>query len=388
MAEGFGKILKAGTRVLFSLLGGVAGYQVAQIILRQGWWQGGSMSHIIAINLLFIGALSLIGFILSIYFVKGLVFIGTFSERQLQSTSWHDLVVSVIGLIVGLLVANLIALPFSGLPAVGSYIAVLLNLTLGYLGVRIFSRRRDEILNMWSSLGGLKGKLIFRGKKGRQPSSQNQQEDLFLEETRETPPKILDTSVIIDGRILDIAKVGFLEGPIVLPRFVLTELQSVADSTDPSKRSRGRRGFDVVSELQKLREIHVQVLEITLKDLGLEAVDEALIALAKQVGGKILTTDYNLNMRAQVEKVVVLNVNDLANSLKPVLLPGESLFVEILREGKEPNQGVGYLEDGTMIVVEDGQRHIGRKVEVFVTSLLQTSAGRMIFGRFVREAQR
>ncbi|NLI95600.1 MAG: TRAM domain-containing protein [Synergistaceae bacterium] len=387
MAEGFGRILKAGTRILFSLLGGVAGYQVAQILLRQGWWKGVSMSHIVAINLLFIGSLSLVGFILSIYFVKALVFIGTFSERQLQSTSWHDLSVSVIGLIVGLLVANLIALPFSGLPAVGSYIAVLLNLTLGYLGVRIFSRRRDEILNMWSSLGGLKGKLVFRGKKGKQAQSQGQ-EDLFLEENRETPPKILDTSVIIDGRILDIAKAGFLEGPIVLPRFVLTELQSVADSTDPIKRSRGRRGFDVVSELQKLKEVQVQVLEVTLKDLGLEAVDEALLALAKQAGGKILTTDYNLNMRAQVEKVVVLNVNDLSNSLKPVLLPGESLTVDILREGKEPNQGVGYLEDGTMIVVEDGQRHIGRRVEVFVTSLLQTSAGRMIFGRFVREVQR
>jgi len=387
MAEGFGRILKAGTRILFSLLGGVAGYQVAQILLRQGWWKGVSMSHIVAINLLFIGSLSLVGFILSIYFVKALVFIGTFSERQLQATSWHDLSVSVIGLIVGLLVANLIALPFSGLPAVGSYIAVLLNLTLGYLGVRIFSRRRDEILNMWSSLGGLKGKLVFRGKKGKQAQSQGQ-EDLFLEENRETPPKILDTSVIIDGRILDIAKAGFLEGPIVLPRFVLTELQSVADSTDPIKRSRGRRGFDVVSELQKLKEVQVQVLEVTLKDLGLEAVDEALLALAKQAGGKILTTDYNLNMRAQVEKVVVLNVNDLSNSLKPVLLPGESLTVDILREGKEPNQGVGYLEDGTMIVVEDGQRHIGRRVEVFVTSLLQTSAGRMIFGRFVREVQR
>ena len=144
----------------------------------------------------------------------------------------------------------------------------------------------------------------------------------------------------------------------------------------------------MVSELQKLKEFQVEVLEISLKDLGLEAVDEALLALAKQMGGKVLTTDYNLNMRAQVEKVQILNVNDLSNSLKPVLLPGESLTVDILREGKEPNQGVGYLEDGTMIVVEDGQRFIGRRVEVFVTSLLQTSAGRMIFGRLVKEVSR
>jgi uncharacterized protein YacL len=387
MAEGFGRIMKAGTRILFAMLGGVAGYQMAQFVLKQGWWPGVSMSHVIAVNLIFIGFLSLAGFILTSYFIRGLGFIGSFSERQLQSTSWHDIAISVVGLIVGLLVANLIALPFSGLPAVGSYIAVLLNLTLGYLGVRIFSRRRDEILSMWSSLGGLKSKLVFRGKKGKHPQPQ-QAEELYIEESRGTAPKILDTSVIIDGRILDIAKVGFLDGPIALPRFVLTELQSVADSTDPIKRSRGRRGFDVVSELQKLKEIQVEVLEVTLKDLGLDAVDEALLALAKQMGGKVLTTDYNLNMRAQVEKVLILNVNDLSNSLKPVLLPGESLTVDILREGKEPNQGVGYLEDGTMIVVEDGQRYIGHRVEVFVTSLLQTSAGRMIFGRFVREVSR
>ena len=387
MAEGFGRIMKAGTRILFALLGGVAGYQMAQFALKQGWWPGISMSHVIAVSLLFIGFLSLAGFILTSYFVRGLGLIGSFSERQLQTTSWHDISISVIGLIVGLLVANLIALPFSRLPAVGSYIAVLLNLTLGYLGVRIFSRRRDEILTVWSSLGGLKGKLIFRGKKSKHTQPQ-QPEELYVEENRGTAPKILDTSVIIDGRILDIAKVGFLDGPIALPRFVLTELQSVADSTDPIKRSRGRRGFDVVSELQKLKEIQVEVLEVTLKDLGLEAVDEALLSLAKQLGGKVLTTDYNLNMRAQVEKVLILNVNDLSNSLKPVLLPGESLTVDILREGKEPNQGVGYLEDGTMIVVEDGQRYIGRRVEVFVTSLLQTSAGRMIFGRYVREVSR
>lgn len=387
MAEGLGRIMKAGTRILFALLGGVAGYQVAQFALKQGWWPGTTVSHLIAVNLFSIGFLSLLGFILASYFLKGLGFIGSFSERQLQSTSWHDISISVVGLIVGLLVANLIALPFSSLPA-GSYIAVLLNLTLGYLGVRIFSRRRDEVLSMWSSLGGLKGKLVFRGRKERRSQPQQVDEEVYLDESRTGAPKILDTSVIIDGRILDIAKVGFLDGPIALPRFVLTELQSVADSTDPIKRSRGRRGFDVVSELQKLKEIQVEVLEVALKDMGLEAVDEALLALAKQMGGKVLTTDYNLNMRAQVEKVKILNVNDLSNSLKPVLLPGESLTVDILREGKEPNQGVGYLEDGTMIVVEDGQRYVGRRVEVFVTSLLQTSAGRMIFGRYVREIAR
>ncbi len=168
---------------------------------------------------------------------------------------------------------------------------------------------------------------------------------------------------------------------------MLTELQSVADSTDPIKRSRGRRGFDVVSELQKLKEIQVEVLEVTLKDLGLEAVDEALLSLAKQLGGKVLTTDYNLNMRAQVEKVLILNVNDLSNSLKPVFFQGKPHGGYPPGGEGNPTRESATLEDGTMIVVEDGQRYIGRRVEVFVTSLLQTSAGRMIFGRYVREVR-
>jgi uncharacterized protein YacL len=198
--------------------------------------------------------------------------------------------------------------------------------------------------------------------------------------------KILDTSVAIDGRILDVASTGFLEGTLVLPRFVLTELQGVADSSDPTRRTRGRRGLDAVNELQKLATLRVEILEISLKELQVDSVDQGLVALAKQISGKIITTDYNLNKIAQIQGISVLNVNDLANALKPMLLPGESVTVDLIREGKEPHQGVGYLDDGTMIVVEEGDRYVGRRVDVVVTSMLQTSAGRMVFGRLRRDS--
>ena len=163
------------------------------------------------------------------------------------------------------------------------------------------------------------------------------------------------------------------------------ELQAVADSTDPVRRTRGRRGLDVVNDLQKIPGLVLEIREVTLKSLGRDVVDEALVVLAKRLQGKVLTTDYNLNKIAQIDGVPVLNVNDLANALKPMLLPGEAVSVDIIREGKEPHQGVGYLDDGTMIVVEEGERFIGRRVDVVVTSMLQTSAGRMVFGRLRRE---
>lgn len=194
-------------------------------------------------------------------------------------------------------------------------------------------------------------------------------------------PKVLDTSAIIDGRILDVAQTGFLEGTIVLPRFILAELQGVADSTDSLRRTRGRRGLSVVTELQKIKGLTIEIPEMSLRELGRDKVDEALVVLARQLSGKVITTDYNLNQVAQIEGVDVLNVNDLANSLKPMLLPGEKVEIDIIRLGKENHQGIGYLDDGTMLVVEDGYRHVGERVKVTVTSMLQTSAGRMVFGR-------
>ena len=193
--------------------------------------------------------------------------------------------------------------------------------------------------------------------------------------------------MIIDGRVLDIAKTGFLEGLIIIPRFVLLELQAVADSTDPARRTRGRRGLDVASQLQRVPSLDIEIGDVQLKDLKVDSVDSGLLALAEKIDAQILTTDYNLNKMAQIQSIQVLNVNDLANALKPVLLPGETIVIDIIREGKEANQGVGYLDDGTMFVVEDGEWAVGKRVEAVVTSMLQTSAGRMVFGRIKREVR-
>jgi len=197
---------------------------------------------------------------------------------------------------------------------------------------------------------------------------------------RVRPPhggKLLDTSAIIDGRIADVVTTGYLEGPLLVPRFVLRELQRLADGADPLRRNRGKRGFEILKRLQDLRSVEIVEADVA----GVSDVDAKLVELARQRGAHVVTTDYNLNRVAELSGVSVLNVNDLANALKPVVLPGESLRVQVLREGKEPGQGVGFLEDGTMVVVEQGRRLLGQEVPVVVTSALQTSAGRMVFAR-------
>ena len=278
----------------------------------------------------------------------------------------------------GLLLANLIAIPLAKIPGgVGVYIAVLLNVALGYWGLRFFAKRGDDFWNMLTNID-LKSKLTRSKKKGADGAVI---EDIVGTQVVVSYPKVLDTSAIIDGRILDVAQTGFLEGTIVLPRFILAELQGVADSTDSLRRTRGRRGLSVVTELQKIKGLTIEIPEMSLRELGRDKVDEALVVLARQLSGKVITTDYNLNQVAQIEGVDVLNVNDLANSLKPMLLPGEKVEIDIIRLGKENHQGIGYLDDGTMLVVEDGYRHVGERVKVTVTSMLQTSAGRMVFGR-------
>ena len=192
-------------------------------------------------------------------------------------------------------------------------------------------------------------------------------------------PKILDTSAIIDGRIADICETGFMEGSLLIPQFVLKELQYIADLPDPVRRSRGRRGLDILSRLQKHSKAPVRIIEEDYPEI--KEVDLKLIELARRKGGKIITNDYNLNKIAKLHGIDVLNVNELSQALRPVVLPGESLRIQVIKEGKEPEQGVGYLEDGTMVVVEDGKRLIGQEVEITVTSVLQTPSGRIIFGR-------
>lgn len=204
----------------------------------------------------------------------------------------------------------------------------------------------------------------------------------FSKEVKGTRPLILDTSVIIDGRIADVVEARVIDQPLIVPRFVLQELQGIADSSDKLRRNRGRRGLDILNKLQKMPGVEVGIHDGELAELaGIQEVDQRLVILAKHMGGKVVTNDYNLNKIAKLQGVEVINLNDLANALKPIVLPGESLMVKLIKRGEEPGQGVGYLDDGTMVVTEQGVHHLGEIVRLTVTSVLQTSAGRMIFGR-------
>ncbi len=380
--SGLSSVMRKLVSAVMVFICAAAGYQVSKVILDHNWWPTLTLLHPIATTVLIIVLSACIGLIIAPLFWFSLRKFGQFTESKLQNTSVSDLIVSLGGLILGLLLANLIALPMSRIPGgVGVYIAVLLNIALGYIGLRFFAKRRDDIWNLITNIGDIRLHLPKRKKKVTPEDYLKEKETVGSTEFYLAMPKILDTSAIIDGRILDVAQSGFLEGTIVLPRFILAELQGVADSTDPLRRTRGRRGLTVVTELQKISSLNIEIPETTLKDLERDKVDEALVVLARRLNGKVVTTDYNLNQVAQIEGVSVLNVNDLANSLKPMLLPGENVEIDIIRVGKENHQGIGYLDDGTMLVVEDGYKHIGERVKVIVTSMLQTSAGRMVFGR-------
>lgn len=268
----------------------------------------------------------------------------------------------LIGLTVGLVIAALLAFPLSLLPSpFGEILPFLGVLLFSYFGVAIFVMRRNDLF------------AVFRGKVFK-PS-----EDSNKSTNGSERAILIDTSVIIDGRIADIAQTGFLIGELLIPRFVLDELQYVADSADGLRRQRGRRGMEILSELQESKIIPVRISDIDVE--GTKEVDSKLVILARQLSCPILTNDYNLNRIAELQGVPVLNINELANAVKAVLLPGESVDVEIIQEGKERGQGVGYLSDGTMVVVEGGQNHINKEIVVLVTKVLQTAAGRMIFAR-------
>lgn len=281
----------------------------------------------------------------------------TWGEGRLQRTPTQDLLSGSIGLMVGLIIAFLLGVDLSGLGPVGTILRVAITIGFGYVGLRVSIRKKDELMRPQSWLPRVKH---------RNPSDAPK-------------PKILDTSVIIDGRIADICQTGFLEGPLVIPGFVLEELRHIADSADVLKRNRGRRGLDILNRIQKELNTTVQIYERDL-DPNLE-VDSKLLKLSKILDGKVVTNDFNLNKVAELQGVPVLNINELANAVKPVVLPGEEMVVHIIKDGKESGQGIGYLDDGTMIVVDGGRKFIGQTVSVLVTSVLQTAAGRMIFAK-------
>jgi uncharacterized protein YacL len=283
-----------------------------------------------------------------------------FFEVRLKQVSLKRLIGAAAGSVLGILGAFLVALVIAwampGGRATVSFIQLLILLVMTYVGL-IVGATKGDMLNL-SAMGGLFG--------GEKPPQQ-----AF---------KILDTSVIIDGRIADIAETGFLDGTLVVPQFVLRELQLVADSADSMKRNRGRRGLDVLQRVQKMAHLNVQIFEDDFPHI--REVDLKLIELGKIYGCKVITNDFNLNKVAQLHGVEVLNINELANALKPIVLPGEIMRVFILKEGKEYNQGVAYLDDGTMVVVDNAKRLISKTIDIAVTSVLQTQAGKMIFGRF------
>lgn len=300
----------------------------------------------------------------------GLVMTPWFTTRPIRGlrsllgrVSAETLFSGLVGLVVGLVVAALLTFPLSMLPSpfrdIMPFLAVLI---FSYFGVALFVTRQTDMLGVISSLSG-------RGGDSATSSSWSQPTRTIL----------LDTSVIIDGRVADIAKTGFLPGTLLIPRFVLNELQYIADSADSLRRQRGRRGMEVLSELQKTSAVTVRISDIDVD--GVREVDDKLVILARQLKCPILTNDYNLNRVAELQGVVILNINELANAVKSVVLPGETFSIHIIQEGKEANQGVGYMEDGTMVVIENGNKFLGAHKNVTVTKVLQTAAGRMIFAR-------
>ncbi|MDR3254091.1 MAG: twitching motility protein PilT [Synergistaceae bacterium] len=377
-------LMKFLLRCLLTIVSGIAGYQIAQLLMGMdiSWMKEISYPHVWSSFCVLLFALC--GYMLTPLIWWILKKVGLFFENMLQNVSVQDITVSVIGLIVSLLLANLIAILFIGVPAsIGFYIRIGLNILFAYIGTRAFMKRRDDVWAFVLSFFGFKGRLGKRDKDAAQRETELFGVDSSASEPRASR-KVIDTSALIDGRILDVAGTGFLEGTLLLPRFVLTELQGVADSSDPVRRTRGRKGLNVVSELQKISGMDVKIQDVSLRELKRDKVDEALVELCKKTDAKIMTTDYNLNQIARIEGVDVLNVNDLANSLKPQFLPGEQVKIDIIRPGKEQCQGIGYLEDGTMLVVEDGESAIGQTAEIVITSMLQTSAGRMVFGKLKR----
>ena len=290
-------------------------------------------------------------------------------EKKVGKLPAANLVIGVIGIILGFLIATLVSTPLTklSLPFMGNSFFVLLSILLyigfGYLGWKLAYKNSDDLLA-----------LLTRSREIKKDGG-----EFFDRSNLTASPKVLDTSVIIDGRILDIINTDFLEGELIVTEFVLEELQHIADSPDDLKRERGRRGLDIINKIKESDKIKLTVLDKDYKDI--KEVDAKLLKLALDLGAKVFTNDYNLNKVADVQGIPILNINDLANSLKPVVIPGEKMEIEVIKKGKGKNQGVGYLEDGTMVVVEDGQDLIDQTIKAKVTSVLQTSAGRMIFVR-------
>lgn len=357
-------MLKKVFRVIITLLGAGIGYALSLALARIGF-----INELVSITgyawysimALFVLATGFVGFILAPRLTDVTLKIVDFLEGALQRMPLQDLIGGAAGLIIGLIIANLLGAPLVNIPWVGPYIPIIFSVLFGYLGLSLGIKKKEELrglMSMWR-VGSKQG----RGDGGK------------------SIDKVLDTNVIIDGRIADICRTGFLEGTLIVPRFVLEELQHIADSSDLLRRNKGRRGLDILNQMRKEQGIKIEIRDFDGLD-NRKDVDYRLIQVCKRLDCPVVTNDFNLNKVAELVGVKVLNINELANAVKPLFLPGEEINgVDVIRDGKESGQGVAYLEDGTMIVIEGGKKYIGQRINVVVTSVLQTSAGRMIFAK-------
>ncbi len=339
----------------FSILGAITGYSILRTIFINN---NINISESIRISIFVIFSLF---FCAIFYFISAKIieFLGGFIDKfesRIQNITLSELLICAIGLIMGLIVANLISIPILKIEILGVTFAVFINILLGFAGVALALRKKNDIFSDF-----------FKDSKTLSKSTSLGQS------------KLLDTSTIIDGRILDIYSTGFVDGHIIIPSFVLEELRHIADSTDGTRRARGRRGLDILNLLQKDNNYVVRIAELDYKDI--QEVDEMLLKASLELKCKLVTTDYNLSKVARLRGIEVLNINDLANAVKPIALPGEEMNVQIIKDGKEAGQGVAFLDDGTMIVVEGGKKYVGETIQIIVTSVLQTSAGRLIFAK-------
>lgn len=364
-------MIKKVIRGVLAFAGGSAGFAFGMVLVQSpqimqllgGNKESGLIPFILPLVMGII--FGLIVYMLGPMIIRSGVRLAKYTELELEKIPTSQVIVGTVGLIPGLMIAYLVSDLYKiiPIPFVNQALSVVTYIFLGYLGVSIATRNLTDMSRLPD---------IFR----------KQTEALAKEQTKTksgAKPKILDTSVIIDGRISDISKTGFVEGPIVIPEFVLEELRHIADSSDSLKRNRGRRGLDILKVIQQELAVEVQITDADFEDVS--EVDVKLLKLAQKIDGVVVTNDYNLNKVADLQGVPVLNINELANAVKPVVLPGEEMVVTIIKEGKESNQGVAYLDDGTMIVVEGGKKFINQTKQVTVTSVLQTAAGRMIFAK-------
>ena len=359
-------MLKKIVKLISSIMGIAIGYIVGKVLITLGIRQGIKVFveplYTGLILLIVILIFAIIFYFLSSFIYKGIIAIIDGFERNIQKLTVTEFLFGTLGLLVGLVFTTLIGVPISRIHfVIGPILFILIDLIGALVGIKIFIKRKDDILNLLTSIK----KNGIRDKKNKH--------------NEKICPKILDTSVIIDGRIFDICQTGFVEGPLVIPGFVLNELRHISDSADGLKRNRGRRGLEILNKIQKELSIETQIYEEDFPEIA--EVDAKLLKLAQVLNGKVVTNDFNLNKVAEFQGVPVLNINELANAIKPVLLPGEEMKVVVMKDGKEASQGIAYLDDGTMIVVEGGRKFISEEIMVVVTSVLQTAAGRMIFAK-------